>query len=454
MIEVTIPDSFVPERTYAINILLGEFLGLEYHIHIDNKTRWIYLLTLENGKQLQVQDHFFSKIDAQDSYLQEKYLPEKIGLVQTPFNQGDDIPVLYGTDNIRIEADCIVCGIDLFASAFFMLSRWEEIVVKTRDMHQRFPAIASIAFKKDFLDRPIVDEYTWMLRQMLESLGCKQIFRQKDFQFVLTHDVDALLKYQDWPHVLRTALGDIIKRRQIPAAFTRIQEYRRICRKKMLDPFDHFDGLMDQAEAIGLKAHFFFMSGSSCEYDRRTPYPIHHPKTLAILHNIHQRGHIVGFHPGYRTFRDEDLWQEEREKIQSVWPYPLQIGRQHYLRFQVPDTWQIWENQQMTIDSTCGYADCEGFRCGTGKSFSVFNVLTRRQLKLKEQPLIFMEQRSSGTGGYDSISPFEHRMPEILRRAIALQTPVTLLFHNHVFVDKVFVGMYNDILKIQLYDKS
>ena len=68
----------------------------------------------------------------------------------------------------------IECGIDIFASSFFMLTRWEEYVNKIRDMHNRFPAYASLACKNNFLDRPIVNEYVEMLWNMLKFLGCKQ----------------------------------------------------------------------------------------------------------------------------------------------------------------------------------------------------------------------------------------------------------------------------------------
>jgi len=57
----------------------------------------------------------------------------------------------------------------------------------------------------------------------------------------------------------------------------------------------------------------------------------------------------------------------------------------------VPTTWQIWEDNGMSWDSTLSYADKEGFRCGTCYEFSVFNVLSRKKLKLKEKPLVVME---------------------------------------------------------------
>jgi len=45
----------------------------------------------------------------------------------------------------------------------------------------------------------------------------------------------------------------------------------------------------------------------------------------------------------------------------------------------------------MKCDSTLTYPEKEGFRCGTCYKYSVFNILTRKKLKLKEMPLEVME---------------------------------------------------------------
>lgn len=80
-----------------------------------------------------------------------------------------------------------------------------------------------------------------------------------------------------------------------------------------------------------------------------------------------------------------------KKKIENIVGEKLKFGRQHFLRFEVPTTWQIWEDADMEWESTLSYADKEGFRCGVCYPFSVFNVLTRKKLKLKEKPLIVMD---------------------------------------------------------------
>ena len=40
-------------------------------------------------------------------------------------------------------------------------------------------------------------------------------------------------------------------------------------------------------------------------------------------------------------------------------------GRMHYLRIKWPTTLYFWEKAKFAYDSSMGYADLPGFRCGT-----------------------------------------------------------------------------------------
>ena len=64
----------------------------------------------------------------------------------------------------------IIFGCDLVASTLFMLSRWEEMAVPARDEHDRFPHTRSVAFRQGFLDRPVFDEYSLVIREWLKAL--------------------------------------------------------------------------------------------------------------------------------------------------------------------------------------------------------------------------------------------------------------------------------------------
>ena len=54
----------------------------------------------------------------------------------------------------------------------------------------------------------------------------------------------------------------------------------------------------------------------------------------------------------------------------------------------------------MVWDSSLGYPEAEGFRCGMCRDFPVFNFLTREVLPLREKPLIAMDITLAQYRGY------------------------------------------------------
>lgn len=233
-------------------------------------------------------------------------------------------------------------------------------------------------------------------------------------------------------------------------ALSRIKKYEKIRQGKIKDPYDTFDYLMDKSESIGIKSRFYFMSGGITKYDNN--YKIDEKKCIELIKEIRKREHIIGFHGSYASYNNPQQWEEEKEILERVCESEVNDGRQHFLRFEVPTTWQIWEDNNMQIDSTCGYADREGFRCGTGDAFSVFNILSRKKLILKERPLIIMEgtlqnPNYRGLSSNDFLKVLNYYV-KIIKR---YNSKITLLWHNSSFDEETWIGrkeIYNKIMKL------
>jgi hypothetical protein len=201
---------------------------------------------------------------------------------------------------------------------------------------------------------------------------------------------------------------------------------------------------MDKSESIGVKSRFYFMSGGVTEFDNR--YDIKDAKKL--IEKIKNRGHIVGIHPSYNAYNDAKQLKKEKEALESVCKCKIKEGREHYLRFEVPTTWQIWEDNGLEVDSTCGYADREGFRCGTGDEFSVFNILSREKLKLKERPLVYMDDnRLKGERIYDKKLLLKN-ISSLIEKSKKYNSTHTLLFHQSIFATEEidYKGIYEEVI--------
>ncbi|MNX59287.1 hypothetical protein D3C86_901490 [compost metagenome] len=63
----------------------------------------------------------------------------------------------------------------------------------------------------------------------------------------------------------------------------------------------------------------------------------------------------------------------------------------HYLRWEQSSTLRAWADAGMDYDSTLGYADRPGFRCGSCFEYPAFDPLRGEQLRLRLRPLVVME---------------------------------------------------------------
>lgn len=240
--------------------------------------------------------------------------------------------------------------------------------------------------------------------------------------------MDQAYKYKNKILMLRELAGDLLKRKSFILFLDTLKRQTRYMLKKEKDPFDTYDYLMDISEKVGVKSYFFLHSSNSAKQD------VNNDKYLKqIANKIKKRGHFLGYHPSYDAYNNYELFIKDKEKIENTIEQKLTFGRQHFLRFEILTTWQIWEDCGMKWDSTLSYANKEGFRCGVCYPYSVFNILTRKRLDLKERPLIVME--GSFTTYQPNITPneMENKIKYLIKKVKKYNGEFVFLWHNSSF---------------------
>lgn len=443
MIKILIPPKFFPEKEYIIDVMLTNFLGLDYEI-VPGKDE-NYLIKLQNGNQLLLQDAFFNSFTEDEGYLRRGNIPDKIALINSEFSSEDNIPVIFGNGSLKVSQSQIHCGIDIFASAFFMLSRWEEHCIKERDQYGNFPTNLALLQRNKLSYRPIVNEYVELLWNMLVFLGYDGERKSMKYSVKLTHDIDNFARFDSISKYLKAISGDLILRKNPGLMLKTTFEFIKVRKGKMQDPYDTFDFFMDVSEACGLKSHFYFIPGVIPEKDVR--YNINDGRVVNMIRKIIRRGHIAGVHGTYSGFNNPAQFKNELERLKNIHP-DISEGRQHYLRFLNPVTWQIWEDAGLKYDSSIGYEyDC-GFRAGVCYEYPVFNILSRKKLNLIEQPLIFME--GSMHDKYPNETDFLNKLMDLVKAVKKYNGTFVFLWHNsniHTFEWKSLGSKYAQIVK-------
>jgi len=394
---IKIPDNFSAERLYLVETVFKGYLGL--NIEIAKSSSSDYEIVLPNRNRIIVEDHFFSLFKDGLDYLCVQSIPESVFYSENQFTVEKNVPVLFGLPEVLIsdiDEKVITCRIDLFSGIFFMLTRWEEYVIKERDKFGRFPEKMSLSIKNGLARRPVVDEYIEMIWNMLQYIGYIGPRKVTKYVPVITHDVDHILRYRSFPKFLRIIAGDLFLRRKPSLVFSTIKEYYLIKTGRKKDSFDNFNYLMDLSERINTKSHFYFLSQSKTKksnpeydnYDYR--YDVNSANVLSVINNIKSRGHVIGIHGSYNSYKDKALYAVEISRLRNTLTN-VDEGRQHYLRFLTPETWSIEEHNKIKIDSTLGFTDEIGFRCGTCHGYGVFDFIKRARIDLIEMPLLIME---------------------------------------------------------------
>jgi hypothetical protein len=353
-----------------------------------------------------------------------------------PFD--DPIPVLFWGEDYedghapfakQLPDGTLVFHVDIIAATLFMLSRWEETVVALCDEHGRFPSTASVAYRQGFLDRPVVDEYALILREWLRLLLPHWEPKRRSFTVKLSHDIDHIHRFLNWLAPLRTLGGDLLKRRDpISAWQTSVDAITQAMAPQRSSYFQGIYSLaqISKANDLGNDA-FYFMA-----VDPNSPDSSYDPASSLVrecIQDLGEQGFEIGFHAGYDTLNDPTRLAEEKARLDAVLGHTRYGGRQHHLRFQVPNTWRDWEQTGLVYDATMGYADCEGFRCGTCHAFRPFDLEKDRELDVWEQPLIVMDQTLKR---YRRLSPEqgEAQILKLAQRCKQVGGTFTLLWHN------------------------
>ena len=277
---------------------------------------------------------------------------------------------------------------DIFAASFYLVSRYEEYLPQVKDEFERFPAKESLAYRYKFLDKPIVDIWAYKFRSILLKKFPNHrelIFNNKRFKFISTVDVDVAFFYKH-KGLVRTVGGlfnDLFafKLNDIWLRFLVIFNLKR-------DPNNTFNRLIYLQKKHKIRTIFFFLMGEYTTHDKNVSAGNLNYKLL--IKNVADYCK-VGIHPSYFSLRNDQLMKKEKKRLEQIVNFPITKSRQHYLRLDIPETYQNLVDLEIKEDYTMGYASHYGFRAGTCTPFYFYDLDYEIQTPLKIFPFAAMD---------------------------------------------------------------
>ena len=348
------------------------------------------------------------------NYLDKKSLP-----VRPLHKNGNAMPFLYKDD--------------IIASAFFMLSGYEEYISERRDKFDRFLFKYSYYKRDHIYDQPIVELYRNELIRLINSIDiiCKRVNIWKgSMGLFLTHDVDGVHKYRfTLPSLLKSALK--------PSKFS-VMELIRSKIDVNTDPYyQGFSRIISKSKEMGFKSTFFFITNPTCKLDDF--YDIGDSHIEKVINDIKNSNFEIGLHGSVDSYNCKDVFRIEHERMTEIWGV-----RQHYLKYNLSVTSRI-QSDFLSYDSTLGFADMAGYRRGTCLPFKLFDLDSNSNIDLFELPLLVMDQTLKSYMNFDKESAYAYIL-QLIEQVYVHNGLFTFLWHpgncsdewedwfNHVYI--------------------
>jgi hypothetical protein len=270
----------------------------------------------------------------------------------------------------------------------------------------------------------------------------------KSFAICLTHDLDTLnsspkTALKQTRHALVRSLKHL--RRGTPGLLA--QEIQNLLRKTFsgdrlwnlgtIRAMERAHGVNStynvyaktQANSRGLKQALYNPEYDIAEHDR----------LRSTLAQLRREGDEIAVHGSYESAYSVEMLRAEINKIETEYNVKVSGGRQHFLQFAVPATHRLHAACGLEYDTSLGFRDLNGFRAGSCHSFFPYDHDAEAQIPVLQIPLVVMDGVLFDRDGMTPERAWED-MEQLLSQVRDLNGACSILWHNHVFDERLFPG--------------
>ncbi len=274
---------------------------------------------------------------------------------------------------------------DPFAAAFYLVSRYEEYLPHERDEHDRFEVKESLAWKKGFLQKPLVDIWAFKIRDILKNKFPGLVFPKKSYQYISTIDIDNAYAFKE-KGIVRTTGALVRSLVQLkPTAFL---NRLLVLAGLRHDPYDTYADLFSIQQEYHLACIYFFLLGDYAENDKNVPVT---SKVFQSLIKYISDYNECGIHPSYVSNTVPEKISIEKSRLRKIIRRDVVKSRQHFLMLKFPYTYRNLLDHDITDDYSMGHAGDVGFRASTCYSFLFFDLDREVTTKLRVHPFMLMD---------------------------------------------------------------
>lgn len=275
----------------------------------------------------------------------------------------DGIPCFYECDQNSM------IPFDVFASSFFLMSRYEEYLPHVKDELGRFTSDQSLAVQHNFLELPVVDLWAKRFFEIFEKKFPELKSNKSSLNLLIPIiDVVSPFKYKHKSFL-----------RNLAQAFLNISEFKFwiILEQIMVllgfwkDPWNNFDDFHSFFKKTKLKPRFFFLFSKITYYDQGiSVYNSRFHSIIKSVADYHKSSLLIST----EARRKARIFKTELERFEKI------IHRNtKFLRFNsgltsVFDSYRNVLGMEDMEDYSLGYHDKIGYRASTAVPFRFYDL--------------------------------------------------------------------------------
>ena len=425
-----------PRLEYIANVLLHDLSGID----VSCTTRTDEFTGYE-GPKINYSDHPLT--------------PDELRIAPAPllFETGISPQTISCKEHNRYKilfpADNSDLPFDIFAASFYLLSRYEEYLPHQPDEYGRFAHAGSIAYREDFLQQPLINQWLADFQHLLRLRFPSLTFAVQKFRFIPTYDIDIAFSYLH-KGIARNLGG--LAHSLLKGELGAIAERIAVLTKRKDDPFDVYEWLYALHLRYGLRPYYFFpVAASTGKYDRHIDARQAGVRGLIRYHAV---GYNVGIHPSWQSGDNSTLLGKEIQTLEDIIDRKVVHSRQHYIRFTLPDTYRQLIDHGILNEFSMGYGSINGFRASIASPFYWYDLPREEKTPLLVYPFCFMdanafyEQKLTPSQAFSEIQYYH----DVIKKVSG--TMISIWHNNFLGSDKMFKGwkeVYELFLKEVVY---
>jgi hypothetical protein len=276
-------------------------------------------------------------------------------------------------------------GFDVFSASFYLVSRYEEYLPFVKDIHQRFQAENSLAYKHDFLQKPLINIWAKSLMQKIKQKHPDLEVIFPTYNYISTIDIDNAFYYLEKGFV-RSLAGFFTS--LFSFDFNSIQQRFAVLLGKQKDPYDTYDAQLKLQKEYNLKVIYFILLADYGLNDKNISFT---KRKFQLLIKRLADYASIGIHPSYGSNTNFAKLPKEIKRLEGITKREVTKSRQHFLKLTLPETYNQLVDFGIRDDYTMGFASAIGFRASICSAYTFYNLDTETILPIKIHPFAVMD---------------------------------------------------------------